>query len=108
MHDTEAKPPTDDDLDADLTPRENLAMALRYARAHMMCPAGEPWVGDDQLAGADHGHSQCWATGALVGAVEELTAWIRANRGRLHRPTCLDGNGCRCGLIDLPMWGAAG
>lgn len=40
MRDTEAKPPTDDDLDDDLTPRENLAMAVRYARAHMMCPAG--------------------------------------------------------------------
>ena len=109
MQDTEARPLTDDDLDgSDLTPRENLAMAIGYFRQHVICQAGEPWVGDDQLAGSEHGHTDCWAAGTLVAAVEQMTTWIRENRGRLHRPTCLDGGGCRCGLGDLPMWGAAG
>jgi len=44
----------------------------------------------------------------LADAAEQMAGWIRANRGRLHRVTCLDGQGCRCGLIDLPIWGGAG
>ena len=47
------------------------------------------------------------AIDVVLGQNLALTSWIRENRGRLHRPTCLDGNGCRCGLGDLPMWGGA-
>ena len=72
------------------TPRELLNWAIRDVR-------------EQEAAGTvDH------SVTVLADAVEQMTTWIRENRGRLHRPTCLDGGGCRCGLIDLPMWGAAG
>lgn len=99
MQDTDTGPTSDLDLGTfPITPRENLAMAIGHLRKYDICELGPD----------DHGHSQCWSVGTVVTAVEEITAWIRENRGRLHKPTCMDGNGCRCGLIDLPMWGAAG
>lgn len=87
MQDTEA---------ATLTPREKLtkacALVTRMADA---CECGS-------------GCRYCHAQYDLVDAYKQMTTWIRENRGRLHRPTCMDGNGCRCGLGELPMWGAAG
>lgn len=81
MQDTEA---------ATLTPRELLDWAIRDVR-------------EQQASGIVD-----YSVEVLADAAEQMTTWIRENRGRLHRPTCMDGNGCRCGLGDLPMWGAAG
>ncbi len=72
------------------TPRELLNWAIRDVR--------------EQEAAGTVDHS---AT-ILADAAEQMSTWIRENRGRLHKHTCLDGQGCRCGLGDLPMWGAAG
>ena len=79
------------------TPRENLANAIHHARKYDICELGPD----------DHGHTTCWVAGTLVEAAEQMSTWIRANRGRLHKATCMDGQGCRCGLADLPIWGGA-
>jgi len=76
--------------DTEATPRELLNWAIRDVR--------------EQQASGTVDHS----VEVLADAAEQMSTWIRANRGRLHRPTCLDGGGCRCGLGELPMWGAAG
>ena len=49
-----------------------LPSAIRYLKLHHLCPAGELWVGDDQMAGSDHGHSLCWALGAVLRRLDEL------------------------------------
>jgi hypothetical protein len=69
------------------TPRERLNRAIHNARGFVVTLEEQDLLAD---------------------AAEQMMTWIRQNRGRLHRATCMDGNGCRCGLIDLPIWGGAG
>lgn len=94
---------------------DSLASVIYTARAALMCDAGEPHVGPDQIEGSDHGHTVCWVLGELVRVAsryEELLTRIKGARcetcggtgegftGLVGECSPCDGTGRTPGIID--------